>query len=122
MLITDFATDLLFANIRSSFLCCGVDKNEVTAKIDKKAETIETDKNPSTLRTIESCNCKFWLMSLRWRFKALHHFHLGNEKIDIIFEIVMGLLKKEGKKDEKNILHEAAELCKILNLFVQKTN
>lgn len=50
----------------------------------------------------------------------MNHFHLGNEKIDVILEVVMGLMEKDGKKS----MHEAAEKCRIFYYdfiaFVQK--
>lgn len=39
----------------------------------------------------------------------MNHFYLGNEKIDIILEAVMGLIERDGKKS----LHEVAEKCII---------
>lgn len=47
----------------------------------------------------------------------MHHFHLVNEKVDILLEVAMGQMEKDGKEDGKKVMHEAAELCKTLILF-----
>lgn len=38
----------------------------------------------------------------------MHQFRSGNEKIDILLEVVMNFMEKDGKK---SVLHEAAGKC-----------
>lgn len=49
--------------------------------------------------------------------ELMNDFHLGNEKIDIILEVVMGLMEKDGKKS----MHEAAKKCRIFSFHCVRT-